>query len=151
MPTRFTRHGKSAAGPLAQPDHAAATDSQPVWKLLVRRGVVVAVAGLVMYLLQPKLTRVLASWPRLAGLAPAWMALAVAAEVASFVCYFGLQRLALRTSAWFAVATAGLTGNAISGILPAGPRRRGGHPVRDAVRRRAKTPTDCQRPGRPSR
>ena len=41
-------------------------------------------------------------------------------EVASFACYFGLQRLALRTSAWFPVVTAGLTGNAVSGIVPGG-------------------------------
>jgi uncharacterized membrane protein YbhN (UPF0104 family) len=87
---------------------------------LLRHAVVVAVGGLVIYLLLPKLTQVLASWPRLAGLVPAWMMLALAAEVASFTCYFGLQRLALRTSAWFAVVTAGLTGNAVSGILPGG-------------------------------
>ena len=62
----------------------------------------------------------LASWPRLTSLAPAWMALALGAELASFACYFGLQRVALRTSAWFAVVTAGLTGNAISGVLPGG-------------------------------
>jgi hypothetical protein len=46
---------------------------------LLRHGVVVAVGGLVIYLLLPKLTHVLASWPRLAGLAPAWMVLALAA------------------------------------------------------------------------
>jgi uncharacterized protein (TIRG00374 family) len=48
------------------------------------------------------------------------MVLALAAEAASFACYFGLQRVALRTRAWFAVVTAGLTGNAVSGILPGG-------------------------------
>jgi putative heme transporter len=90
------------------------------WKLLLRQAIAVGIGGLVIYLLLPKLTRLLASWPRLAGLAPAWIVLALAAEVASFVCYFGLQRLALRTTAWFAVVTAGLTGNAVSGILPGG-------------------------------
>jgi len=124
MPARPTRHSKQTTGPPqpAEPGKAAsAAGHQPLtWKLLLRHAVVVAVAGLVIYLLLPKLTRVLASWPRLAGLAPAWMVLALAAEVASFACYFGLQRLALRTSAWFAVVTAGLTGNAVSGILPGG-------------------------------
>ena len=71
---------------------SAASHRPLTWKLLLRRAVVVAVAGLVIYLLLPKLTQVLASWPRLAGLAPAWMVLALAAEVASFACYFGLQR-----------------------------------------------------------
>jgi uncharacterized protein (TIRG00374 family) len=44
----------------------------------------------------------------------------VAAEIASFTCYFALQRLALQTRSWFAVVTAGLAGNSISGILPGG-------------------------------
>jgi len=105
----------------AQPGKPASAGHRPLtWKLLLRQAVVLAVAGLVIYLLLPKLTRVLASWPRLAGLAPAWMVLALAAEVASFACYFGLQRVALRTRAWFAVVTAGLTGNSVSGILPGG-------------------------------
>jgi uncharacterized membrane protein YbhN (UPF0104 family) len=111
------------AGPQqpGRPGSAASAGHLPLTrKLLLRRAAVVAVSGLVIYLLLPKLTRVLASWPRLAGLAPAWMVLALAAEVASFACYFGLQRLALRTSAWFAVVTAGLTGNAVSGTLPGG-------------------------------
>jgi hypothetical protein len=72
---------------------SAARHSPLTWKLLLRHAVVVAVGGLVIYLLLPKLTQVLASWPRLAGLAPAWMVLALAAEVASFTCYFGLQRV----------------------------------------------------------
>ena len=105
------RDGKAAS---------AARHSPLTWKLLLRHAVVVAITGLVIYLLLPKLTQVLASWPRLTSLAPAWMIAAVAAEVASFTCFFALQRLALRTSAWFPVVTAGLTGNAVSGILPGG-------------------------------
>ena len=53
-------------------------------------------------------------------LEPAWAAAAVAAEIASFTCYFALQRLALQARSWFAVVTAGLAGNSISGILPGG-------------------------------
>jgi uncharacterized membrane protein YbhN (UPF0104 family) len=124
MPARFSRHSKGTTSPRQPAESgkaAASAGRHPLtWKLLLRHAVVVAVGGLVIYLLLPKLTRVLASWPRLAGLAPAWMMLALAAEVASFLCYFGLQRVALRTSAWFSVVTAGLTGNAVSGILPGG-------------------------------
>ncbi len=124
MPTRPTRRSKGTTGPGKPTEPGGAGSSaehQPMaWKPLLRHILIVAVAGLVIYLLLPKLTQVLASWPRLTGLAPAWMVLALAAEVASFACYFGLQRVALRTSAWFAVVTAGLTGNAVSGILPGG-------------------------------
>ena len=79
-----------------------------------------AVAGLAIYLVLPSLTRVLASWPRLLTLDQIWLVVALAAEVASFTCTFALQRLALQTHEWFSVVTAGLSGNAVSGILPGG-------------------------------
>ena len=52
------------------------------------------------YLVLPSLTRVLASWPRLLTLDQVWLAVALAAEVASFTCTFALQRLALQTHQW---------------------------------------------------
>jgi uncharacterized protein (TIRG00374 family) len=89
-------------------------------KTIITRAVALAVAGLAIYLVLPSLTRVLASWPRLRTLDPIWLAVALAAEVASFTCTFALQRLALQTREWFSVVTAGLSGNALSGILPGG-------------------------------
>ena len=77
----------------------------PTWKTLVKRALVVAVAGVAIYLVLPKLTEVLASWPRLSTLTPIWFAAAVVAELASFTCNFALQRLALQTKDWFAVVT----------------------------------------------
>jgi len=74
-------HSKKAAGPQkpGRPSSAAHAGHHPLTgKLLLRRAVIVAIGGLVIYLLLPKLTQVLASWPRLAGLAPVWMVLALA-------------------------------------------------------------------------
>ena len=68
----------------------------------------------------PAITEVLASWPRLSTLDPRWFALAIAAEIAHFTCTFALQRLALRTRAWFPVITSQLAGNAITLIMPGG-------------------------------
>lgn len=62
----------------------------------------------------------LGAWPRLSTLNPAWFVLALLAELASFTCNFALQRLALRTRGWFAVVTAGLSGNAVTDSLPGG-------------------------------
>jgi uncharacterized protein (TIRG00374 family) len=90
------------------------------WKAVVKRAVVVAVTGAAIYLVLPKLASVLGSWPRLSTLNPIWFAVALAAELASFTCNFALQRLALRTSGWFAVVTAGLAGNAVTNSLPGG-------------------------------
>ena len=68
----------------------------------------------------PAITEVLASWPRLSTLDPRWFAVAIAAEVAHFCCTFTLQRLALRTRAWFPVITSQLVGNAVTLITPGG-------------------------------
>jgi uncharacterized membrane protein YbhN (UPF0104 family) len=98
-----------------------AAQARPLtWKNIVKRAVVVVVAGVAIYLVLPKLVAVLGAWPRLSTLNPAWFAVALAAEVLSFVCNFGLQRLALRTRAWFPVVTASLSGNAVTDSLPGG-------------------------------
>ena len=51
---------------------------------------------------------------------------ALLAESASFGCAFALQRLFLRTDSWFAVVCAGIVGNAVTDILPAGDAVGGG-------------------------
>jgi uncharacterized protein (TIRG00374 family) len=63
---------------------------------------------------------VAAAWPQLSHLSPWWLVAALVAEVASFACAFALQRLVLRTKKWFAVVAAGLAGNAVTNVLPAG-------------------------------
>ena len=68
----------------------------------------------------PAITEVLASWPRLSTLNPWWLFAAIGAEIAHFTCTFTLQRLALRTRAWFPVITSQLAGNAITLIMPGG-------------------------------
>ena len=90
------------------------------WKALVKRLVVVLVAGLALYLVLPELFAVFHSWPRLATLDLLWFIPALLAEVAHFACTFSLQRIALRTKAWFPVITAQLAGNSISLIVPGG-------------------------------
>ncbi len=90
------------------------------WKSVIKRALVVAVAGMAIYLVLPRLAAVLGSWPRLSTLSPIWFTVAIAAELASFTCNFALQRLALQTKGWFAVITAGLAGNAVTNSLPGG-------------------------------
>jgi len=89
-------------------------------KSSVGRIVAVIIAGLSLYVVLPALVRVISSWPRLSSLSLWWFALAVLAEVLSFVCAMALLRLVLRTGGWFAVVTAGLAGNAVTNTLPGG-------------------------------
>ena len=98
-----------------------AAQARPLtWKTIVMRALAVAVAGAALYLVLPKLIAVLGAWPRLSTLNPVWFTVCLAAELVSFTCNFALQRLALRTSGWFAVVTAGLSGNAVTSSLPGG-------------------------------
>ncbi len=90
------------------------------WKTVIKRALVIAVAGVAIYLVLPGLIAVLGAFPRLSTLNPAWFMVALAAELASFTCNFALQRLALRTRGWLAVVTAGLAGNAVTDSLPGG-------------------------------
>ena len=77
--------------------------------------------GLVsLYLLAPKLISVLASWPQLKTLRPGWFALAVLFEALSYVSLWVMQRVALRTTSWFAVGTTQLASGAIGSIVPGG-------------------------------
>src|SRR6478672_4247892 len=108
----------------AKPSLAARIDQQKshplAWKTVASRAAMAVVAGLAIYLVFPAITEVLASWPRLSTLNPWWLFAAVAAEIAHFLCTFALQRLALRTKAWFPVITSQLAGNAITVVMLGG-------------------------------
>ncbi len=87
---------------------------------IVGRAVAIGVTGLAVYVLLPSLTRTVAVWPQLTHLTPVWFIGSLLAESISFACAFALQRLVLRTDKWFAVVTAGLSGNAVTNVLPGG-------------------------------
>jgi uncharacterized protein (TIRG00374 family) len=61
---------------------------------------------------------VLASWRALEHIHVYWAGLAFASEAASIVLLWQLDRIALRTTSWFAVACAHLSGNAFGRIVP---------------------------------
>ena len=95
-------------------------ESPVPWRSVVKGTIAVVVAGITIYLVFPSLTEVFASWPKLTSLDPIWFTVAVAAQVAHFTCTIALQRIALRTKAWFSVATSQLSGNSISLVVPGG-------------------------------
>lgn len=79
-----------------------------------------SVSLVTLYILGPGLLAVFSSFPKLLKLNPAWFVVLLALEAGSFLSAWALQRLALRTRGWFGVATAQLTGNAVSRVLPGG-------------------------------
>ena len=90
------------------------------WRSIAKKTAVLVVSGITLYLFFPSLVAVFSSFPKLGTLDPIWFTLAFALEVAHFICTFALQRIALRTTAWYSVATSSIAGNAISLVVPGG-------------------------------
>jgi uncharacterized protein (TIRG00374 family) len=86
----------------------------------VPRVLMLVVAAVSFHVVAPSVVEVLGSWPRLSRVAPAWLVVIIACEVLSFASAIALQRIALRTDAWFAVATSQLAGNAMTQVVPGG-------------------------------
>lgn len=93
---------------------------RPRWRRFARPAVFLVVGGVSIYLLLPSLLAVFGSWRALSHLDWRWAVLVLVAECVSFVCLWALDRIALHTHAWFPVATAQLSGNAVGRILPGG-------------------------------
>jgi uncharacterized protein (TIRG00374 family) len=90
------------------------------WVHLAGRIVTLLLGGVSLYLLAPKLISVLASWPQLKTLRPGVFALALLFESMSYLSLWSMQRIALRTTSWFAVGTTQLASGAIGSIVPGG-------------------------------
>lgn len=89
-------------------------------RAIVARVLLITLAGVSLYYFAPSLLDVYSSWDEVVTLQPLWIIAIVGFQVASFACIWFLQRLALRTDAWFPVVTSQLTGNAFSRVVPGG-------------------------------
>src|SRR5690242_4172563 len=90
------------------------------WVHVAGRIIALLLGGVSLYLLAPKVISVLASWPQLKTLRPGVFALALLFESMSYLSLWSMQRIALRTTSWFAVGTTQLASGAIGGIVPGG-------------------------------
>jgi uncharacterized protein (TIRG00374 family) len=79
-----------------------------------------AVTGVSLYLVFPSVVEVFGSWRNIRQLAPGWLALMAALQVAVLACLWGLQRVAIHLRRWRPVITSQLAGNALSKIAPGG-------------------------------
>jgi uncharacterized protein (TIRG00374 family) len=89
-------------------------------RALVKRAAWLAITGLGLYLVAPSLIAILSSTPRIREIEPIWLGIMVALQVASFACVWWLQKVAMHTRDWYAVATSQLAGNAFGRIVPGG-------------------------------
>src|SRR4051794_21855222 len=84
------------------------------------RVLVLLVTGVALYLVLPGLVAMFGTLPQLEGVFPLWFVPIFLLEAAAFWCMWSLMRIALHTDAWFDVACAQLSGNALSRALPGG-------------------------------
>jgi uncharacterized protein (TIRG00374 family) len=89
------------------------------WKR-ARTGLLLAATGISLYVFLPSLVAVASSWRALEHVEWPFALLVLGCEAASFVCLWELDRIALRTRAWFPVAAAQLSGNVAGRLLPGG-------------------------------
>jgi uncharacterized protein (TIRG00374 family) len=84
----------------------------------VKSALLLAVTAISLYLLLPSLLSVFSSWRSLTHLDWPFAVLVLLFEIASSVCLWELDRIALGSSGWFSIACAQLAGNAVGRILP---------------------------------
>jgi hypothetical protein len=99
-------------------EHAAA--EAPRGRSPRRTAIWLTVTAVSLYLVAPSLVEVFGSAGEVIGLQPAWLAAMAALQVASLICLWELQRLALHTRAWRPVISSQLAANALAKIAPGG-------------------------------
>ena len=103
------------------------------WRVVFRVLLLLATA-VSLYFLFPSLVDLFTQWHALADLNPWWILLALVFEATSVTALWEVQRIALRTSSWFAVGTAQLAGNAAGNVIPGGAATAGAFSYRMLVR-----------------
>jgi uncharacterized protein (TIRG00374 family) len=68
----------------------------------------------------PSLLEVFTSWRSLFDLAPEWVAVALGAQLLSWLSVWEVQRVGLQIRGWFLVATSQLAGTALGRVIPGG-------------------------------
>jgi uncharacterized protein (TIRG00374 family) len=87
---------------------------------MVKRLIILGATAVGLYVVWPSLAAVFSSGPQLRHVNPLWGLPIAGAEIASFACIWGLQRLALGVREWFPVATSQLASHAFSRVVPGG-------------------------------
>jgi uncharacterized membrane protein YbhN (UPF0104 family) len=89
-------------------------------RVLVKRGVVLVVTAVSLYLVLPSLVELFSSWPDIARIEPAWLAAMVALQASSLATVWILQRICLRGPPFGPVVLSQLAGNALAKVAPGG-------------------------------
>jgi len=87
---------------------------------LTRRGLLLAVTAVSLYLLAPALIGVFGAFDELDEINPLWFVAMLALQVGSFACMWGILRLSVRTHSWRPVILSQLAANSFGRVVPGG-------------------------------
>ena len=87
---------------------------------LTRRGLLLLVTAISLYLLAPALLEVFGAFDQLDEISPLWFPVMIVLQIGSFSCMWGIQRLAVRAERWGPVITSQLASNAFGRVVPGG-------------------------------
>jgi uncharacterized membrane protein YbhN (UPF0104 family) len=87
---------------------------------LARRGVLLAITAVSLYLLAPALLQVFGAYDKLDDFNPLWWIAMVALQVGSYSCMWAVQKIAMRAEHWGPVITSQLASNSFGRVVPGG-------------------------------
>jgi uncharacterized protein (TIRG00374 family) len=87
---------------------------------LARHGVLLAIAGVSLYLLAPALLQVFGAYDKLGEFAPQWWIAMVVLQIGSYACMWAVQKIAMRADSWGPVITSQLASNSFGRVVPGG-------------------------------
>jgi uncharacterized protein (TIRG00374 family) len=88
--------------------------------VLAKRGLMLAIAGVSLYLFAPALLEVFGAYDRLGDFNPLWWVAMVALQVGSYACMWLVQKLAMRAEHLGPVISSQLASNAFGRVVPGG-------------------------------
>ena len=88
--------------------------------VLAKRGLILAITGVSLYLLAPALLEVFGAFDRLDDFNPLWYLAMIALQVGSYACMWMVQKIALRADHIGPVITSQLASNAFGRVVPGG-------------------------------
>jgi uncharacterized protein (TIRG00374 family) len=87
---------------------------------LTKRGLLLLVTAISLYLLAPALLEVFGAFDELDEISPLWFPVMVALQTGSYACMWGIQKLAVRADRFGPVITSQLASNAFGRVVPGG-------------------------------
>ena len=87
---------------------------------LARRGVLLAITAVSLYLLAPALLEVFGAFDELHNISPLWFAGMILLQTGSYACMWAIQKISVRSDSWGPVITSQLASNSFGRVVPGG-------------------------------